>query len=65
MPAVDLCDRLKQVLLKGSTRLASLTNGFILIQGMIVRQGEEISEGALTAGRESLECKIYQVHQAV
>jgi hypothetical protein len=60
-----MCDRLKQVMSTGSTRLTSLSSGFISIQENIVKEGEKIPEGAVRAGRSSLANKMYQAHQAV
>jgi hypothetical protein len=60
-----MCDRLKQVMLTGSTRLTTLCNGFISIQENIVKQGEDVPEGAVRAGRSALVNKMYQTHQAV
>jgi hypothetical protein len=42
-----MCDRLKQVMLTGSTRLTALSNGLISIQENIVKEGEDIPEGAV------------------
>jgi hypothetical protein len=52
-------------MLTGSTRLTALSNGFISIQENIVKEEEDIPEGAVRAGRWSLVSKMYQAHQAV
>jgi hypothetical protein len=64
---VELCERLQQVLLKGSARLSFLSNASVLmnIQKSVVTRGEDIADVAMIAGRAALGSKIWLVHHAV